>query len=320
MAAKEEKSLDGTREIQTKDEEVKICGDGYKMADKKRPHLLTLPLEVLHLIQRHMDQATFFISLLTCKYILNAASSRPLVLYHLRKIPGLSLGVDDLETNQLLFEFRRRLAASGLAAGVLANVQDFAGTPGSLMSRSAFTPHEPTSPRCIQTTLAVTHRSGIIQLYELSTHHVRRREELHVRPEDGNHNRMDVLKMAFASGSRDLAALCRQEDDSGCPPRFADPNLHKKVTIYKLVVFHRLFAKHKGYYYSSIQQDTRDVAVGKGAVPVGLALASNGTACVAWNHPDVHLTSMVNLVYRHHELLQSCSYGKCLHNMRLRVF
>ncbi|KAL9124122.1 MAG: hypothetical protein Q9217_006518 [Psora testacea] len=294
------------------DEEMGEYESESQVEDEQRPLLLSpllrLPLEILHIIQRQMDQATFFISLLTCRRFLTAAAFRPLVLHHLRRMPGLGLGLDNLEVDQLLSEFRKRAAASGHAARVLANLQEFEAASGSLMSKSVCTPHDPTPRRSEQTILAVPHRSGIIQLYDLTKHHVRKREELHIRPEDGNPGRIDVLKLAFASGSRDLAVLCRQEDISGWAPQLRAMESRKTSLIYKLLVFHRLYAKQKGYFYSSHEQETRDVVFPRDPVPVGLALASNGTACIAWKHPGMHEKTMVWLIYRHDKLMQSCSY------------
>lgn len=99
-----------------------------------------------------------------------------------------------------------RAAESGRAAGVLANIQDYKAEAGSLMSRSSFSPIA-LSLRSAATTLAVPHRSGIIRLWELNVHQVRRKEELYIRNEDESQGRMDILKTAFAPESQDLAVL-----------------------------------------------------------------------------------------------------------------
>ena len=56
--------------------------------------------------------------------------------------------------------------------------------------------------------------------------------------------------------------------------------------VYRLVTFHRCFAKTLGYFYDSFLQETRDIKAPEDQKPVGLALASNGIACVVWRSPD----------------------------------
>lgn len=74
------------------------------------------------------------------------------------------------------------------------------------MPKSSFSPTA-LAPRSVATTLAVPYRSGIIRLWELNTHQVRRKEELYIRNEDKSQGRMDIVKTAFAPESRDLAVL-----------------------------------------------------------------------------------------------------------------
>ena len=280
------------------------------MEDIYLPPLLSLPLEILQLIQYHMDVGTFFISLLTCKRFLVAAASRPLVLQHLRNMPGLDLGLDALDHDQLLIEFRKRAAESGRAAGVLAHTLSFGASPGCLMSKSTFTPHDPVYPRSKHMTVAVPHSSEIIQLYELFEDRVCRKEELHIRHEDGNENRMDILKMAFAPGSRDLAVLCYQKESIRYrPPQcFTPEKLGGQGIYYKLIVFHRLNARQRGHFYSSHIQETRDVALPKYLKIVAVALAPNGIAGISLHNgrPNGGLNAW--LVTRNSEMMQSCTY------------
>ena len=274
------------------------------------PPLLSLPLEILQLVQLHMDVGTFFTSLLTCKRFFYAASSRPLVFRHLQDMPGLGLGLDALDNDELLSVFRKRAAESGRAAGVLAHIHTYIAPAGCLMSKSAFTPHDPFHPRSTRLTLAVPRSSGTVQLYELHKDHIWKTEELHIRPEDDNPNRMDILKMAFAPGSRDLAILCYQKeslDYRQCSPSVLE-RLRDQVVYYKLIVFHRLHARQKGHFYSSHVQDTRDVAVRRNLKIVALALASNGTACVSLHdgRPDACLNAW--LIKRGSNLNQISTY------------
>ena len=67
-----------------------------------------------------MDAATFFTSLLTCHHFLTSALNRRNLLRHINNLPGIKLGLEEQHTPQLLREFRRRAAESGVGAGVLA--------------------------------------------------------------------------------------------------------------------------------------------------------------------------------------------------------
>ena len=283
---------------EVKDEEVKDADTQVKSPDT--PPLLSLPLELLQLIQLRMNVATFFTSLLVCKRFLAAAESRPVILRHLQRMPGLGLGLDDLNNEELLSIFQGRAAESGQAAGVLARTTIYATRTGCLMSRSAFTPHDLVYPRSKPLILAVPHSSGIIHLYELKECHVRQREELHIRHEDANPNRMDILKLAFAPGSRDLAVLCYQKGSKAY--RSKDSRMHEsledKHTYYKIVVFHCLYARQKGHFYSSHQQDTRDIWLPSYCKPMTLALAPNGTACICLSRGEEGPGLNVRLIRR----------------------
>ena len=283
--------------------------------DQPTPPMLRLPNELLQIVQRHMTIASFYISLLTCKRFLHTAQSREVVVKHLREIPGLDLGLNALSTRELLVEFRKRAKESGHVAGIMAQKMTYTVKPGSMISKAVFTSHEHTSARTKHIILAVPFASGSIQLYEFvdSKYQIRRREELHIRPEDGNTARMDILKMAFAPGSRDLAVLYRQEDSSN---HWEDGKVKENrygcqvaYTMYKLVVFQRLHTKSKGYFYWSYEQETRDIPFRTGPEPLGLALAPNGTACVSWHTGQPNKTHLVWLIYRQDELFgRGCTY------------
>ena len=102
--------------------------------------LLNLPHEVFHLITYHMDAATFFTSLLTCKYFLASASeSRRNLLRHLNRLPGLKLGFDQLTNVRLLEEFKKRAAESALGAEVLAEKFIWKKERGRTLSTAVFT-------------------------------------------------------------------------------------------------------------------------------------------------------------------------------------
>lgn len=273
--------------------------------------LLKLPLEVFQTVTWHMDVGTFFASLLTCQHFLAAAQSKPTLFRHMNNIPGLRLGLDDLSNADLLLRFRKRAAESGCAAGVLSDVTRFSSASQTPVSHAVFSPAIPSEPRSTAQ-LVTVHGGSIIQIYDLGKDHVRHKTELHIEPavdEDGC--RMKIVKMAIASGSRDLAVLYQSwfgvRDACVGPHEPGMSNNH----IYKLVTFHRVSAKLKGYFYSSTQQERRDINnFEQGEEPVGLALASNGNACIAWKHPSRQSETKVWLVGRDAKLMEACAYGQ----------
>lgn len=274
--------------------------------------LLSLPLEVFQTITRHMDARTFHISLLTCKHFLKAANCRPNILRHLHSLPGLRLGLDDLSDPDLLLRFRKRAAESGCAAGILADITKYQQTSRTSLSNAVFSPANTSHPGSQSPYVATVHDDSIVHVYDLGKHHVRLKAELHIRPEDGDVRRMEIVKMAFATGSRDLAVLYRHL------PRTSKPNTRTKMfgheysrkIVYKLVTFHFLLARTKGYFYDSHQQETKDLVVSDIEVPVGLALAANGYACVAWKDPSPERATGVTLIGRNEKLMQACNYGQ----------
>lgn len=267
--------------------------------------LLRLPNELLQIIAKHMDAGTFFASLLTSKRFLEVALSRSLLLHHLNRIPGLSLGLRDLPASALLFLFRKRAAQSGCAAGALANVTMYAHQPG--MSNATFIPSDPSQPGNVAQ-LVTIQWDGMLHIYDLAENSVRRRFELHIRPEgDCSNTRFEVLKVSFSSSSRDVAVLYRQRE----PSQSASPNPKRIASarepeLYRLVTFYRCFAKNLGYFYDSFLQETRDIQEPEDQIPVGLALASNGNACIAWKS-TCRLSKTKMCLVRRNEKIMVCT-------------
>jgi len=273
--------------------------------------LLGLPLEVFHLITWYMDAGTFFASLLTCKQFLKAAEYRPNLLRHLYNIPGLRRGLEDLPTSDLLLKFRKRAAESGCAAGVLADFTTFLQTSRTSLSNVAFSPANP-SQSGGHAQLAIAHDGGIIQIYELGKNHVWLKAELHIRSEDGNPHILEVLRLAFCPGSRDLAVLYRRVPCQ--KKKFVKKGVfdHELPGIfdYKLVVFHRVHTSTKGCFYESRLQETRDILNVDTEVPMGLALAFNGHACIAWKKPGEKIRTNIMLIARDDKSMQACRRGQ----------
>ena len=263
---------------------------------------LRLPNELLQIITKYMDGGTFFASLLTSKRFSEVALSKSLLLHHLNRVPGLNLGLSDLPTPDLLLLFRKRAAQGGCAAGALANTTKYAHQPG--MRNAIFIPPDPYQPG-IPAQLVTIQWDGVLQIYDLAEDYVRRRFELHIRPEgDCSSTRFEILKMCFSPGSRDLAVLYRQRNPSEDAPALLQriETTHDRE-LYKLVTFHRCYAKSLGYFYDSCFQETRDIGDLEGHIPVNIALASNGNACIAWKSSNRLSKTKICLVRRNEKVM-----------------
>lgn len=272
--------------------------------------LLNLPIEIFQRITWHMDIGTFFISLLTCKFFLAAAQSRPNLHRHIGCLPGLKLGFDSITTPDLLLQFRRRAAESGCAAGVLSNLTLYGPASRIPLSTTVFSPACPGRPGIVPQ-LATVDEDGAIQIYDLSKNHIRHKAELQINPtEDDNGRRIEIQKMAFSPENQDLAVLyrsyittchfeCRKQAEVS---DIGDPT-------YRLVTFRRLHGKSKNNFYLSSLQGTRNINVSTDDTPVGLALASNGYACISWKQHSKQNETEVLLIGQHNKYMEANSYG-----------
>ena len=80
--------------------------------------LLNLPPEILQLVLFHADTGALLTSLTSCKKVFDAAKAKHVVLQHMNRMPGLRLGLVDLDSKTLFDTFRQRAAKSLYAAGV----------------------------------------------------------------------------------------------------------------------------------------------------------------------------------------------------------
>ena len=274
------------------------------MEGRKEPlMLLHLPAEILQTIAWHMDPGTFFVSLLTCKTIYNAANYRRNLLRHLHSIPGLRLGLEDLTTTDLLLRFRKRAAASLCGAGVLADITTYAPADNiNSISTAVFSYGTPAQ-------LATVHESVIVNIYELTADHVRLKAELQIQSrEDAGDHEIEVLKIAFSS-TRDLAVLYGHKKTSQKVSPFVDEEVTQTKRTLKLVTFHYCYSGMRGHFYSIDEQETTDISQDLGFEPAGLALASNGNFCISWTCSDVEKHPEVWLCGRDKKLMAALQYG-----------
>lgn len=274
--------------------------------------LLDLPLEIFQLITWHMDTSTFYTSLLTCKRFLHAAECRQNILRHLLRLPGLRLGLPDVSNPQLLSIFRKRAAMSLCGAGILADVKRYAPIPSSVsLVKAVFSAGSPAH-------LAIAQNFHIVHIYDLSHTSVRLKIELQsIFPQSSAVNdEYDVVKMAFSS-TRDLAILYKPKMPMGMLASSSFVKNIKRVTnVLKLVTFHPI-PHAKGHFYSNDQQESRDIECDIDYLPVGLAIAVNGNACISFKPPGIQGRdggTELWLVLRSKHL-NACSYGQffCFH-------
>ena len=217
--------------------------------------LLSLPSEILQNILVNMDSATYFISLLSCRTVYEAAQSRRVVLHHLNRLPGLRLGLENLDSLNLFGSFRKRASESLSGAGVLADTTTYESSDDLVnISRTVFSPGEPPL-------MATAYEHGQVCIHELRRTKPRirllseLRTETYFDEEFQCNYAMEIVKMAFAHEG-DLAVLCRTKTAKEAPspfPKDKISDLQSPRRLYKLVTFHWCHARTKGHFYSSDQ-------------------------------------------------------------------
>ena len=285
-----------------------------------------LPPELLQTIFWHMDPGTFFVSLFICKAFLEAAACKPLLLRHLRSLPGISLGLDDLYAQGLLMMFRKRASEQLLGAAVFADVATYSSD--TLAKVGQWVLATDTTSHSAQAHLATVQTNAVVRIYELNKHYVRLKTELKAHPRArlsptqssspfgvkvpqviGTAD-LEVLKMAFSS-HRDLAVLYRVKSTSEDVSPLVDDDAPTKDRMpLKLVVFHRAHSKMKGHFFSSDLQETRDIEYRVGSEPVGLGIAASGEACIAWHSDNEEDETQVILYGRDAKVMEAGDFGE----------
>ena len=264
-------------------------------------NLLDLPHEILQLIAWHMDPPTFYISLLTCKKFKGLADCRRNILRHIGSLPGSRVGLDSLTTTQLLLVFRRRAAASLCGAGVLADVNRYnTTTHADKLSKAVFSSGSPAL-------FAIAQDFATVNVYELTAHGVRLKAELQPHScEAGSFDDVEISRIAF-SNSRDLAILywAKRPTRNQTPSPFVNELVEPDSQVLRLATFHRLHTSLKGYFYSPFVYETRDIVCSSSVEPVGLAMASNGNACIAYSSDGVNRGTEMLIVGR-----KDCMHGQ----------
>lgn len=252
-------------------------------------HLLDLPFEILQLIAWHLDVATFYIWLPTCKKLMHASKDRRIIVHQLRDLPGLLLDCTTMSTLQLWDLFRKRAAESLCGAGVLADIKSYTSShiyrrkPGSGRLRL----NKPVFSLASPPQIAMADDFGIVRVFTLDDRGIRLTSELHPTSElhassanlDEPHD-MAVLKMAFSS-SNGLAVLYRLSE----PTKTLDvsPFYQRGQPVPLVVVIYLPKLSPTGEIsYSTEEYEPILIPDRDGAECISLAVAPNGNVCLGW--------------------------------------
>lgn len=273
------------------------CGQGTQM----KTYLLDLPVEILQLIAWHMDVATFYTSLLTCKKFMDAAKARRIILRHVQHLPGLRLGFEHMSTLQLWDLFRKRAAESLCGAGVLADIKSYAPTqsgvrshpqgsrPGEQPKRkyrcdagsNGYKVSKPAFSLALPAQVAMADDLGVIRVFKLDDRGIRLSSELHPQPLNfSDPCDVAVLKMAFSSGN-DLAILYQPLE----PTKVLEPSpfYQRANPVPLMVVVYRPRLSPSGdISYSVEEHELTEIPCHTGTECVSLAVAPNRNVCVGW--------------------------------------
>ena len=285
------------------EEDIRSQSDAPGEKEQKQPpNLMTLPPEILQNILWHMEPGAYFTCLQTCKTLHTDTGIRKLLLHQISHLPGLRLGLDDLRTDELFQTFRSRAARSAVAADVFSDISQYDPiSPASRMNKCALV-HGPIKPPY----LAVPIDHQRINVYWLGSKFVRLKA-YDLKPRERKSKDLEIVHMAFSEG-KDLAVLYSTKPSSRQRSIFDGRPRSKRK--YKLVTFLYTKTSNRSSFYKNSMQETRDITPDHSdALPVGMALANNGTACITWQRSKDYQKTEVWLYGRHKEILDNTSHG-----------
>lgn len=213
------------------------------------------------------------------------------------------MGLDELTTSNLLLLLRTRVAESLCATGVLANITKYVpASDATSISKALFSPSNPVR-------LATVLESSIVAIYNLENQG-ELEAEFRIENDDLELNSgIEILKTAFSS-SHDMAVLYRLKNPPAKVSPLIDDTIRPAKRLLKLVIFrYSTSSTIPSNGYNIIAREVRDIHCDTHYEPVGLALASNGNACIAWVYYDTELRAEVWLCGRH-EHVKDNRYGQ----------
>ena len=247
--------------------------------------LIGLPMEVLQRVLWHMCSGTFLISLFVCKAIFHAAKSRHLMLHHLRKMPGLSFGLEDLDDAKLFIVLRQRAVKALVASNVLSDVTLF--TPYLRELRTRLCRFSTGNPNL----LAIVYKTDelTIDVFALDVEGIKLKTKL--RPALEHMSRISevhLVHVAFANPSETWNGF-----------HLAGLYQTTRGFNYIVVIFQHL--------YSTCSTTWRVIEIPPsrvfGAEPMGLALSESGKFCITWQQSRyTSMTVTESLLYEEDEI------------------
>lgn len=280
--------------------------------------LLELPPEVLQNILWHMDPGTLLVCLLVSKRFLESAHTKRILLHHLRSLPGLTVGLEDLSTYDAFMLFRQRATRNLCGSGVLAQLTRYSA--GQRKVNVPLCVFHAGVPAC----LAVAYRDcSVIRLYEFKEQSIRPEVDLrpHLFQGEDPDGHIGLLKIAF-SEARDVAGLYTYTPHIGNGGPLVKEAIEASRFVLKLVLY-KYFATppeddmevlieelmDTGIY--STRQETSDILIREGDIePVGLAISNDGLICIAWSKVGHGRGPRIYLYARDRDRVDACGYGE----------
>lgn len=280
--------------------------------------LLNLPTELLAQVLRQLEPDEFYVFLFVCKVTRSTAlTTKSVLLAQLHALPGIKEGLEDLSTERLAVEYRKRATQNLCGMNVFADVAKFAPRFTNIKIKECVF-----LQRCHPRLAVVLRDEPAVRLYTLFEDHFRFEAEL--RPEDCNPHtggaEMDVVKVAF-SEDEDVAVLYQYKlpattDDEIKRSSFVEEARRQSMNTLQLVCYKKLAANHRPRLWSSYVHETRDIKRSRdpGSVPISLALSKDGTAAISWRllkPTETELTTAC-LYNRRKYTMDTYGYGESL--------
>ena len=270
--------------------------------ERGRKSLLDLPPEVLEMIAFQMDVATFYTSLFICAALAQVFQTQRNLLHHISTLTGSCCGIRHLDAARLGQIFRSKATKSFCAAQTLTDQMRYVLSDGHpLISKSIISYTTPPL-------LATVDHIGTVNIYSIVDTvvcPVARLSLLEMAP--FNPCRMTAVKMAFST-SGDLAILLKPQQLPEKSHDFSPLETRLHTWDLSLVTFLANETPDGGFAYASCRRETRVISCFVSAIPLGLALAPLGVACIAWK--DQYDNSSVWYIGRNAELMAKTDYGQ----------
>ena len=245
---------------------------------------IPLPPEVLELVFWHMELETFSTSLMTCKQFWVVGTSRRNLLRQIKRIPGFRHGLEDLSTQILFSEFRRRAANAACAAQISVDVYG-RKAPVDSMLRLAQMGHIDKSLAL----LAIPNTNGTVGIYVASKGDMELTHTFLLESHVDVDHRVQIFAVCF-SDAGDLAILYNQQSAANRKSSESLSHRHhssNSCRTYKVAMYSH---HNTGSATDFVRCDKvlEDLEMSKHLTPSCMALASDGRPFIAWTRAKGH--------------------------------